>query len=51
MEKWTHWQPIKEISGKYYVDTFVWSNTWDLIVTLSRFCEQNYLSHISIPTK
>ena len=25
MEKWTRWEPVSGLSGKYYLDSFAWS--------------------------
>lgn len=34
MEEWARWEPIKDISGKYYLDSFGWSEK-GFIVELS----------------
>lgn len=34
MEKWIRWEPLKDLSGKYYLDSFVWPEE-GLIIELS----------------
>lgn len=48
MEKWARWEPIKNISGKYYMDSFAWKEEGFVVELINEKKEKKYRSFLTI---